>query len=138
MRRIDQASWDRLFARSAPSGRTLQARLREMVVSAISEGWLGADTPLPSSRELARSLGLARNTVLLAYQQLVDDEVLEARERSGYFVRANGRASLPAEPQAPPPKPAMAGWPSRFAARPSAQRNIAKPADWLNFPYPFL
>ena len=60
-----------------------------MVISAISEGWLGADMPLPSSRLLARNLGVARNTVLLAYQQLVDEEVLEARERSGYFVKSS-------------------------------------------------
>ncbi|MDX1541240.1 MAG: PLP-dependent aminotransferase family protein, partial [Geminicoccaceae bacterium] len=34
--------------------------------------------------------------------------------------------------------PALQGWAARLAVRPSAQRNIAKPADWLNYPYPFL
>jgi GntR family transcriptional regulator/MocR family aminotransferase len=138
LRRIDQASWDRLFARTAATGRPLQARLREMVVTAISEGWLGADTPLPSSRELARNLGVARNTVLLAYQQLVDDEVLEARERSGYFVRPTDGASLPPDRAAPSPTSLTGGWQARFATRPSRQRNIAKPTGWLNFPYPFV
>jgi len=107
-----------------------------MVVSAIGEGWLGADMPLPSSRQLARSLGVARNTVLLAYQQLVAEEVLEARERSGYFVRAGGWGPRLAEP--PPVPSARIDWAARLIARPSAQRNIDKPIDWINQPYPFL
>jgi GntR family transcriptional regulator/MocR family aminotransferase len=138
VRRIDQASWDRLFARTVATGRPLQARLREMVVSAISEGWLGGGRPLPSSRALARSLGIARNTVLLAYQQLVDDEILESRERSGYFVRTTDPAPA-SDAVAPPSMRGMDGaWHGRFVARPSTQQNIAKPTDWLNFPYPFV
>ena len=84
--RVDRVLWDRLFARTAATGWPLQARLREMMAAAISEGWLVPGTPLPSSRELAENLGVARNTVLLAYQQLVDEDLLESRERSGYFV----------------------------------------------------
>lgn len=136
--RIDQASWDRLFVRTVSSGRPLQARLREMVVSAISDGWLGADMPLPSSRRLARNLGVARNTVLLAYQQLVDEEVLEARERSGYFVRSAGRG-LPCTTRAADRRESdTVDWARHLKMSPCGQRNIAKPADWLNFPYPFL
>jgi GntR family transcriptional regulator/MocR family aminotransferase len=138
VRRIDQASWDRLFVRTVASGRPLQARLREMVVSAISEGWLSADMPLPSSRQLARNLGVARNTVLLAYQQLVDEDVLEARERSGYFVRSPGRPPYGASPSAGATSDDAVAWSRHLAMAPSGQRNIAKPADWLNFPYPFL
>ncbi len=137
-RRIDHASWDRLFVRTAASGRSLQARLREMVVSAITEGWLGADMPLPSSRELAKNLGVARNTVLLAYQQLVDEEVLEARERSGYFVRPVERDPSATRPKSSESSGVALDWTARFAIRPSAQRNIAKPQDWINAPYPFL
>lgn len=138
VRRIDLASWDRLFVRTVASGRPLQARLREMVVSAINEGWLTADVPLPSSRQLARNLGVARNTVLLAYQQLVDEEVLEARERSGYIVRSSGHGSPCANRAAATPMGALVDWTTHLAMRPSEQRNIAKPGDWLNFPYPFL
>ena len=124
--------------RTAASGRPLQARLREMVVSAIGEGWLGTDMPLPSSRQLAKNLGVARNTVLLAYQQLVDEEVLEARERSGYFVRRNEREPACAKPAAQASSTATVDWPARLAIQPGSQRNIAKPADWINAPYPFL
>lgn len=136
-RRIDHALWDRLFARSAATGRPLQTRLREMVVTAVQEGWLIPQSPLPSSRELAESLGVARNTVLLAYQQLVDEELLEARERSGYFVPAHARVNRSDERAAS----AAAGgpaWAERLVYHPAGQRNLHKPADWLSYPYPFL
>ncbi|MGI9420284.1 MAG: PLP-dependent aminotransferase family protein [Geminicoccaceae bacterium] len=124
--------------RTVASGRPLQARLREMVISAIGEGWLGADTPLPSSRQLARNLGVARNTVLLAYQQLVDEEVLEARERSGYFVKPSSDRLPCADLMGKAaPGPAV-DWSRHLAMTPRRQRNIDKPLDWLNFPYPFL
>jgi GntR family transcriptional regulator / MocR family aminotransferase len=137
-RRIEHAWWDRLFAQSAATGRPLQARLREMVVAAVNEGWLACDAPLPSSRELAQNLGVARNTVLLAYQQLVDDGFLESRERSGYFVRAEVRSRVPAH--GPPAKEGKAApsWHRWLAVRPSGHRNLVKPADWLKYPYPFL
>ena len=109
-----------------------------MVVSAISEGWLGADMPLPSSRQLAKNLCVARNTVLLAYQQLVDEEVLEARERSGYFVRSRENGPLHPEPLLPRQTASVVAWDKRLTIRPGDQRNITKPADWLNFPYPFI
>ncbi|MDH3665282.1 MAG: GntR family transcriptional regulator, partial [Alphaproteobacteria bacterium] len=137
-RRIDQASWDQLFVRTAASGRPLQARLREMVVSAISEGWLATDIPLPSSRQLARNLGIARNTVLLAYQQLVDEEVLEARERSGYFVKSAGSACPSASRPSEENRGTVVDWASHLAIRPAEQHNIVKPIDWLNLPYPFI
>ena len=44
------------------------------------------EIPLPSSRELAKHLGIARNTVVLAYQQLIDEGYLVSRERSGNYI----------------------------------------------------
>jgi GntR family transcriptional regulator/MocR family aminotransferase len=137
-KRINHAWWDRLFAQTAATGRSLQARLREMVVSAVNEGWVPSDTSLPSSRALAANLGVARNTVLLAYQQLVDEGVLESRERSGYFVRAGAhrnRSEADSGPTSPILPPLWERW---LAIRPTAQRNLVKPLDWLTYPYPFL
>ncbi len=45
-------------------------------------------TALPSTRELAGSLGLARGTVLAAYEQLVAEGCLRARRGAGYFTEA--------------------------------------------------
>ncbi len=108
-----------------------------MVVSAISEGWLSVDMPLPSSRQLAKSLGIARNTVLLAYRQLVEEEVLEARERRGYFVRSLDPGGLCAERRIAENRGKAIDWSSHLVLRPTQQHNIVKRTDWLNFPYPF-
>jgi Predicted transcriptional regulators len=65
---------------------SLQGQIRQMLVAAILDGQLLPDHALPSSRELADQLSVARNTVVLAYQQLVEEGYLISRERSGHFV----------------------------------------------------
>ncbi|MCA0317615.1 MAG: PLP-dependent aminotransferase family protein [Proteobacteria bacterium] len=134
-RRLDSLSWGTLFDRTADSGRPLQKRLREMVIGAASEGWLRPETPLPSSRCLAETLSVARNTVLLAYEQLVEEGVLESRARQGFFIRQSTSLPIPGGTGRP------AGdldWSERLSLRPSLRRNIVKPQDWLSYPYPFL
>lgn len=141
--------WDRLFARHARANLGLQGQIRSMMVSAILDGQLPVEQPLPSSRDLADKLGVARNTVVLAYQQLVDEGFLVSRERSGYFVNADmlrgrvrgGTRALDESPNAEPmPETRRRGpqWSGRFRVRPTAQRNIVKPQDWQRYPYPFL
>jgi len=132
--------WHRLFQLSGTSGQSLQSQLREGLVKAILDGHIPVDVPLPSSRELARQLGVARNTVVLAYQHLIDDRYLVARERRGYFVNREilqGRVRIetalpPAEPQNPP------DWQNRFTNDLSKKRNIERPLDWDHFEYPFI
>ena len=123
----------------ARDGRTpLQAQLREMLVGAILAGRLPPGEPLPSSRKLAASLDIARNTVALAYQDLVADGFLIARERRGYFVNAEilkGRAAPPPPALAPGAAP---DWDRRILTRLAAQRNIVKPRDWRRLRYPFI
>src|SRR5215207_4455869 len=134
--RIDRAMWGQLFA-LAPSGQgPLQARIRQMLVAAILDGRLSPGTAVPSSRELAEELGIARNTVVLAYQHLVDAGFLESGERRGYFVSREIERPQPAV--APAPARSAIDWSRRFVARPSEQRNIVKAADWQRYPYPFL
>jgi GntR family transcriptional regulator/MocR family aminotransferase len=122
---------------------SIQGQIREMLVSAILGRQLPAGDPLPSSRKLAKSLGVSRNTVVLAYQGLVDDGYLESRERSGFYVTDDimeGRADEPASPPpAPDPRPGNGpDWAARFQVHPSDQSNIVKPGNWLTYPYPFI
>lgn len=65
----------------------LEAALRE----AVRSGRLAAGTALPSSRVLARDLGIARNTVAEAYGQLVAEGWLSARHGSGTWVAEQAR-----------------------------------------------
>ena len=68
--------WSQLFQLSFDNKGTLQRQLREKLVSAILDGKIPVNSPLPSSRELATKLGVSRNTTVLAYQQLVDEGYL--------------------------------------------------------------
>ena len=60
----------------------LEAALRD----SVRDGRLAAGTALPSSRALARDLGIARNTVAEAYGQLVAEGWLTARHGAGTWV----------------------------------------------------
>ena len=68
------------------SGISLQAQIRQSVVKAILGHSILPGDKLPSSRALAKQLKVSRNTVILAYQALVDIGYLRTRERSGYVV----------------------------------------------------
>lgn len=132
--------WNQFFQRSASPGLSLQGQIRQMLVTAILDGQMPLDAPIPSSRELSSQIGVARNTVVIAYQQLADEGYLISRERKGHFVNPEmleGRASSPGMPPASAPASAP-DWSYRFRFRPSAQRSICKPSDWQSYPYPFL
>jgi len=130
---------DSLFHLRRVENASLQAQIREMLVSSILEGRIPSGEPLPSSRRMAQILGVSRNTIVLTYQGLVDDGYLLSKERSGFYVDPTileGRALVA-------PKRDMAAahapeWPARFRVRPSLQENIVKPLDWRAYPYPFI
>ncbi len=130
---------DTLFHLGRRPNTSIQAQIREMLVAAILDGQLVAGEPLPSCRKMAKTLGVSRNTVVLAYQGLVDDDFLAARERSGFYVSddiAMGQAAVDAESAAPSEN--APNWEARFRVRPTRQDNIEKPPDWLAHPYPFI
>ena len=128
-----------LFHLDSKRPESLQRQLREQIANAILDGQIPLDKALPSSRKLASELKIARNTVVLAYDQLLDDGYLIAKSRSGYFVNADileGRAAKPIRLNDIDAKPMP--WETLLTARPSLQRNIRKPADWNSYEYPFL
>ncbi|NNE62763.1 MAG: PLP-dependent aminotransferase family protein [Gammaproteobacteria bacterium] len=131
--------WSRLFKLSTERKMSYQRQLRETIVTAILDNKLPLEVPLPSSRELSRHLGIARNTVVLAYQQLIDEGYLVSRERSGYYIdktMLQGRVNL--QRPGPDENHNQPDWNSHIKFRPSLQHNIVKPVDWKKYPYPFL
>ncbi len=107
---------------------SLQTQIREALVAAILDGQLARDEPVPSTRKMAKSLGVSRNTVVLAYQNLLDDGYLAARERSGYYVadKTFVGAARPRKSDLPPPKTSKTGpdWKARLVKHPSAQKTF--------------
>lgn len=64
----------------------LQRRVYKRFAGAILNGHLKPGDRLPSTRELARSLGIGRNTVTWAFEQLAVEGFIETRHGSGTFV----------------------------------------------------
>lgn len=83
--------------------RGLGAALQQAVRDAIRTGRLQPGDPLPSTRGLAADLGVARGTVVEAYEQLAAEGWLVARHGLGTRVADLPAAPLPpAEPLAVP------------------------------------
>ncbi|WP_314149904.1 winged helix-turn-helix domain-containing protein, partial [uncultured Leifsonia sp.] len=64
--------------------------VEEAIRRAVESGALAVGARLPSARELAEDLGVARGTVVSAVDDLVAEGLLEARPRSGVFVARGG------------------------------------------------
>ena len=104
-------SVDTFFLNPEAQG-TLQAQIQELIAAGILSGRFGVGDKLPSSRKLAKHLGVSRITVTLAYTELVANDYLSARGRSGYFVSD----SAPVPPS--------------YAPAPQHVRDSADQLDW--------
>jgi DNA-binding FadR family transcriptional regulator len=74
--------------RKRPESMTRQ--IREQINAMIDAGTLAAGTFLPSERELAETLDVARNVVRGAYEQLLSAGKLRSEGRKGRTVRSGG------------------------------------------------
>ena len=68
-------------------------QIREQLDSLIEAGELAAGTLLPSERELANTLKVARNVVRGAYEQLMDAGKLRSEGRRGRSVGRGGTST---------------------------------------------
>jgi len=79
----------------------LAEQIRKGISTAVENGALRAGARLPSWRDLAAQLGVARGTVRSAYERLIDAQIIVS-SRSGTYVselRAKGkRPDIPPEP----------------------------------------
>ena len=66
-------------------------QIREQIVRMVSAGTLEAGHRLPTIRQLAADLGLAKGTVAKAYELLESDAVIDTRGRKGSFVLPSTR-----------------------------------------------
>ncbi len=120
-----------------PDGQgTLQAQIQQMIAGGILSGRFRVGEKLPSSRKLANHLGVSRITVTLAYTELLANDYLTSRGRSGYFVSENA----PVPPTYDPPATAedRVDWSRALARSFIGGDTPRKPADWHSFRYPFI
>ncbi len=69
-------------------------QLRDRVVAMILDGVLKEGDPLPSVRNVAAEYRVNPLTVLKAYQQLVEEDLVEKKRGLGMFVKAGARDLL--------------------------------------------
>jgi GntR family transcriptional regulator len=69
-------------------------QLRDRAVALILDGVLGEGDPLPSVRNVAAEFRVNPLTVLKAYQQMVDEQLIESRRGRGMFVKPGARDLL--------------------------------------------
>jgi GntR family transcriptional regulator/MocR family aminotransferase len=65
---------------------SLQAQLCQQLRQAMVRGALAPGARLPASRSLARSLGVSRNVVVAAYDELFAEGYITGRHGSGTYV----------------------------------------------------
>src|SRR5690606_8970906 len=82
-------------------GLPLQVQLRRQIIAAVVAGRFRPGEKLPSTRALARHLGVARVTVAQAFAELVSTDYLSSRDRSGHYISDTVERRLEAEPPAP-------------------------------------
>ncbi|HEV7631758.1 MAG TPA: GntR family transcriptional regulator [Steroidobacteraceae bacterium] len=80
------AQWD--------DNQPIYRQLRDRVVAMILEGVLKEGDPLPSVRQVAAEYRLNPLTVLKAYQQLVDESLVEKRRGLGMYVSEGASRAL--------------------------------------------
>ena len=69
-------------------------QLRDRIVAMILDGLLKEGDPLPSVRTVAAEYRVNPLTVLKAYEELVDDELVESRRGRGMIINAGARILL--------------------------------------------
>jgi GntR family transcriptional regulator / MocR family aminotransferase len=123
--------------------RGLRSGIEHCLRQAIRDGRLVPGSALPSSRELAADLDVARGTVSAAYGQLAAEGYLEARQGAAVRVRRPPRRQPPGRPapasEVPPRwdfrpgRPESASFPRQDWARASRQVLAGAPDDVFGY-----
>jgi GntR family transcriptional regulator len=66
-------------------------QIRKQILTMIAAGTLAPGTQLPTIRQLASDLGIAKGTVSKAYESLFRDGAIESRGRNGTVVSPRPR-----------------------------------------------
>ena len=115
---------------------TLQSQIQEMIAQGILSGRFHRGEKLPSSRKLALHLGVSRLTVTLAYTELLANDYLSSRGRSGYFVSDN--APVPPVYDPAPHSEDRVDWTRAITHRFTGGDTPRKPDDWSTYRHPFI
>ncbi|NKN38776.1 PLP-dependent aminotransferase family protein [Agrobacterium sp. a22-2] len=135
---------ERFFVEPLDPAKRLQQQIQERLIEAILAGALPFHEPLPATRIMAERIKVSRNTVTLVYERLAEDGYLKSVNRRGYFIDeryVREQLNIKVDDRAKKLFPAAAGpvdFTHRLRQSFTGQQNIVKPANWRDFPYPFI
>ena len=130
--------WNQFFSLRHDKPRTLQLQIRQQLIDAITNGLIGPNEPLPSSRNLAVALKVARNTVIAAYKELEFDGYITPQERRGYFVNEQFYESFTSSEKDQVDNIDSPFWLEKLITKkPSDKANSRNPENWQSLPYSF-
>jgi len=115
---------------------TLQSQIQQMIAEGILSGRFHVGEKLPSSRKLATHLGISRITVTLAYTELLANDYITSRGRSGYYVSEN--APIPPSYAPTARTQDRVDWSQAMARSFTGGDTPRKPLDWHQLKYPFI
>lgn len=115
---------------------TLQSQIQQMIAQGILSGRFQPGEKLPSTRKLATHLSVSRITVTLAYTELLSNDYLTSRGRSGYYVSRNAPAPPAFTPT--PNGPDAVDWTRAIGQKFSGGYTPSKPQDWAKYRFPFI
>jgi GntR family transcriptional regulator/MocR family aminotransferase len=110
----------------------LYEQLYQYITTEIKSGNLRPNEKLPSKRSLANHLGVSQNTVIAAYDMLIDEGYLVSKERSGFYVSPLDANAFPAIPDIKLPTPTTSNNPLPTKYKYDFNTNLV---DTTFFPY---
>ncbi len=116
---------------------TLQQQIQRTVIEGILASRYQPGDRMPSSRKLAEHLGISRITVTLAYTELISNDYLTSKGRSGYFI--SDTAPVPVQFDLPE----YSGqddvdWQRSIGQHFTNYSGLVRPSDWRDYRYPFI
>jgi GntR family transcriptional regulator/MocR family aminotransferase len=118
------------------SDEPLYRQVRLAIEHGIAMGTFDLHHRLPSSRELAVELAVSRNTINLAYQELIAEGLVLSHERRGLFVNPAMREACEVQAHNTASK---IDWARRIRRYGDADvPHVQKQIDWHRYPYPFV
>src|SRR5436305_5744180 len=92
--RTGRGSLESIMEREWNDSQPIYRQLRDLVVAMIRDRVTKEGDPLPSVRQVAAEYRVNPLTVLKAYQQLTDEQLVEKKRGLGMFVKAGARDLL--------------------------------------------
>lgn len=75
------------------SNEPIYTQLKQHIINAINNGELTKDSKLPSTREASKVLGISRNSIISAYEELESEGIIFTRRGKGTFIAIESKAT---------------------------------------------